>query len=143
MLSLLTILKFKNLSAERIELAKEFASRAAYAIRNARLYDKSLNINKLLATANKLTSLIGETDEIMHTALEDAVNLIGMDRGGIVIHEGVGGRLAASSPRSNENKPFSVIRKLQRQVRNSSDPIEIYDVSSDINLDGEERMQLC
>lgn len=81
-------LDVQDFTDERIELAKQFANRAAYAIRNARIYNKALNTSRLLSTANKLTSLVGETQELMETALEDAVHLIGMDRGGIVLHEG-------------------------------------------------------
>lgn len=132
-------LDVQDFTDERIELAKQFANRAAYAIRNARIYNKALNTSRLLSTANKLTSLVGETQELMETALEDAVHLIGMDRGGIVLHEGTGGRLVASYPRSNGNQTIFQDSSLQRKIRESSNPIEVYDVVKDPELDEEER----
>jgi GAF domain-containing protein len=140
----------QKFTKEKIQLAQSFANRAAFAIKSARLYQESTSyasdLRKLLDIAERLTQLIKEPESVLlKSALVQTVELFNVTRGGIVFHEGQGGRLVASydsRSTSEESDVGEVVfgdSSLQRLVRTSTEPIEIYDAERDERLGEEER----
>lgn len=140
----------QKFTKKKIQLAQSFANRAAYVIKSARLYQESIayanDLRTLLDIAERLTQLIKEPESVvLSSALESTVKLLNVTRGGIVFHEGSGGRLVASfdSRRlENENTRSALFfgdTPLQRLVRTIKEPIEIFDVESDERLGEEEK----